>query len=265
VPRLYALYGARNGPELGVPLLRDCAELDRFLRQLETDAFILKPVAGVHGEGVTRLTRSGAGWQASNGRLLSASEIAQHIPRTGYEQWMLQELITGHLELCELSATSGLQTLRIVTLVDDEGMVEILAARLRLLCSDAAADNFNYGRTGNVIANLTLGDGSIRSAVGGGQGRPEICPVTRHPRTGKELIGYRVPGWEAAAELARQAARAFLPLRTVGWDIAVTSGEPCLIEGNVTWDTLSGEPRMGEIYRLLRRLAMASRGMGGSQ
>ena len=36
--------------------------------------------------------------------------------------------------------------------------------------------------------------------------------------------------------LAEQAARAFLPLRTVGWDIAVTPEGPTLIEGNPFWD-----------------------------
>ena len=67
-------------------------------------------------------------------------------------------------------------------------------------------------------------------------------------------IGYRVPRWPAVGKLACDAAKAFLPLRTVGWDVAITLDQPCLIEGNVTWDTLSGEPRMGEIYRFLQNL-----------
>ena len=39
--------------------------------------------------------------------------------------------------------------------------------------------------------------------------------------------------------------------RTIGWDIAITADFPRLIEGNVTWDTLIGETRMGSIYQQL--------------
>ena len=76
-----------------------------------------------------------------------------------------------------------------------------------------------------------------------------------HPRTRARLIGYRVPHWPAARDLVERAARAFAPLRTIGWDVAITDGEPCLIEANVTWDTLTGEPRMGDIYRRMAAFA----------
>jgi hypothetical protein len=36
--------------------------------------------------------------------------------------------------------------------------------------------------------------------------------------------------------LAERAARTFFPLRTVGWDIALTTDGPALIEGNPFWD-----------------------------
>jgi hypothetical protein len=76
--------------------------------------------------------------------------------------------------------------------------------------------------------------------------------VTRHPRTNADLIGFEVPGWQEIRELAIQAANVFTPLRTVGWDIGITDSEPVLIEGNVTWDTLSGDPRMGDLLNQLR-------------
>jgi hypothetical protein len=185
---------------------------------------------------------------------MTSRDIAELVERSSYSCWMLQELVAGHPELCALSDTDALQTVRVVTAAHGDGRIEILAARLRLLCANVAYDNFDYGRTGNVIANLDVGEGTIRSAVGGAGARHEIRPVTRHPRTGRPLIGYRVPRWPAVGKLACDAATAFLPLRTVGWDVAITPEQPCLIEGNVTWDTLSGEPRMGEIYRFLQNL-----------
>jgi hypothetical protein len=246
VPRLYAVYDRdQHAP----------ADLERFLADLLSDACILKPVAGLHGDGVTRLRRAAGGWNSGKG-VIAAWEIAQRIEKSSYRRWMLQELISAHPRLCALSDVDGLQTIRAVTVVHRDGKVEILVALLKLLCRDAAYDNFGYGRTGNVIANLDLGNGAIHSAVGGGaKGR---YAVTRHPRTDRDLIGFRVPGWNDVAKLAHDAAKAFMPLRTIGWDIAVTPGEPCLIEGNVTWDPPSGNPCMGEIYRSLQ--ALASRG-----
>ena len=78
--------------------------------------------------------------------------------------------------------------------------------------------------------------------------------VENHPRTGTRLIGYRVPQWDEVKRLAERAAIAHAPLTTVGWDIGIALPHPCLIEGNATWGILSGEPRMGEIYRYLQTL-----------
>ena len=102
--------------------------------------------------------------------------------------------------------------------------------------------------------------GAIRAAVGSSINRHEICPVTHHPRTGRLLVGFRVPEWQAVRKLAVDAANAFRPLRSIGRDVAVTPGSPRLIEGNVTWDTLTGDPQMGEIYRYLRELAFSTAG-----
>ncbi len=252
VPRVYAVYDRdQHAP----------ADLERFLAHLPSDSCILKPVTGLHGDGVTRLRKALGGWN-SDERVITAGEIARRIEKSSYRRWMLQELLSAHSKLCALSDVDGLQTVRVVTVVDRDGNVEILIALLKLLCRDAACDNFGYGRTGNVIADLDLDSGAIHSAVGGGaKGRHAL---TRHPRTGKELIGFRVPGWDDVVRLAYDAAEAFMPLRTIGWDIAVTPGKPHLIEGNVTWDPPSGNPCMGDIYRSLQALdrCLANAGAG---
>jgi hypothetical protein len=260
VPEIYALYDPTGPSSERFPQLRNHEALARFLSKLSADSLVLKPVTGVHGDGVMRLSRRADAWRNHEDVVVTARDIARQMERSSYARWMLQELVTGHPDLCALSATQALQTIRVVTLVNESGATEILAARLRLACTAAPSDNFNYGTMGNVITILDVADGTIRSAVGASRSRREICAVTRHPRTGKELIGYRVPGWHGVQKLAHEAAKAFMPLRTIGWDIAVTPREPRLIEGNVTWDTLSGEPRMGEIYRLLSAVATAAPG-----
>lgn len=41
--------------------------------------------------------------------------------------------------------------------------------------------------------------------------------------------------WEEAFALVRGAAPHFLPLRTLGWDIAITPDGPMIIEANAHW------------------------------
>lgn len=259
VPEIFALFdrdGAKDNPEFRV--LHGLGGVEQFLRNSPADSFIVKPVDGVNGEGVMRLDRKGVQWRDSHGSACSASGLVSLINRTPYRRWIFQRVVQGHSALRELSDTTGLQTVRVVTAVDDCDVVRILAARLRLICGDIAHDNFEFGKTGNVIAILDPENGRIMSAVGGAKDRYEMQQVTRHPSTHRELIGFEVPNWDAVRELAIEAASQFRPLRTVGWDVAVTSDEPCLIEGNVTWATLSGEPRMGEIYKYLQNLAATS-------
>lgn len=256
VPDIFALFDVEGPPgSADILLIRDRDALDRFLRELRADAFILKPVAGVNGEGVMRLDRSAEQWRDTHGKAFNASDLVLLMNASPYKRWMFQEVVVGHPDVCALSETTALQTVRVVTAIDGAGDVSILAARLRLICGNVAHDNFEFGKTGNVIAILNPLDGRIQSVVGGSSKRYEMRSVIRHPVTGRNLIGYQVPEWNAVRALAIEAAHAFWPLRTIGWDVAITPNTPCLIEGNVTWATLSGEKRMGEIYRYLKSLA----------
>ena len=256
VPAIYALYVPQyDSAHETLPTLRGLAGVEAFLRDAPAPAFIVKPVDGVHGDGVMRLTRDGAGWRDNRGEEVTSQSLVTYMNGFDYTRWMFQELVHGHLDLDELSGTDALQTVRVVTSVDQAGSARILAARLRLICGDKAHDNFDFGRTGNLIANLDVRTGVVQSVVGGSRERIEMVAITHHPMTGRQLIGFRVPQWDAAQSLVLAAAMAFLPLQAIGWDVAITPNEPSLIEANVTWDTLSGESRMGEIYRYLQALS----------
>ncbi|HRO58336.1 MAG TPA: sugar-transfer associated ATP-grasp domain-containing protein [Burkholderiaceae bacterium] len=252
VPRIFALFDLQGAAEPSVETIDDPVALDRFLARIQADALIFKPVNGVNGEGVTRLQRSSGQWRDTEGRTVDGKTLASSVASSGYQRWMFQELVHGHPELCALSKTTGLQTVRVITAVEPDNEVKILAMRLRLICSDVAFDNFNYGTTGNVIANVDVDSGEIFSVVSNDHG--VLRYIESHPRTGVRLLGYKVPQWNSVKSLAKRAALAFVPLKTVGWDIAIALPEPTLIEGNVTWGILSGEPRLGEIYRYLQTL-----------
>jgi hypothetical protein len=69
--------------------------------------------------------------------------------------------------------------------------------------------------------------------------------------TGASFAEFRVPFIEDVRDLVTRAALAFTPLRTIGWDVAITDAGPSLIEGNVTWDPL---PTRQDLRRIAESL-----------
>jgi hypothetical protein len=61
--------------------------------------------------------------------------------------------------------------------------------------------------------------------------------VSTEPGAAQErIVDFKLPHWQEARKLAERAARLFLPLRTIGWDVALTEEGPLLLEGNAEWD-----------------------------
>jgi len=56
-----------------------------------------------------------------------------------------------------------------------------------------------------------------------------------HPVTGVRINGFVVPFWKETIEMITKAALLDARNRSVGWDIAITSQGPELIEGNHNW------------------------------
>jgi len=54
----------------------------------------------------------------------------------------------------------------------------------------------------------------------------------RHPTTGLTIPGFQVPQWEAVRETVESAVKLTPNAVIVGWDVAITTDGPVLIEGN---------------------------------
>jgi Sugar-transfer associated ATP-grasp len=92
--------------------------------------------------------------------------------------------------------------------------------------------------------------------------RPDIGWRTHHPDTGAAIEGRVLPLWPETIAVACRAHAAFAPRAIVGWDIAIASQGPVLIEGNNApgVDLLQrayrepmGNSRMGELIRFHMR------------
>jgi hypothetical protein len=140
---------------------------------------------------------------------------------------MAEEFIVQHQDLMNLSP-SGVNTVRIVTQIFDKN-IEIIAARLRISIN-SEVDNM---AASNAAAPVNLKTGVVNGpAVFSDITREDL---TIHPVTGVPIIGFQIPFWEKVLDLAKTAASMTMENRSVGWDIAINSEGPLLIEGNHNW------------------------------
>lgn len=251
VPRLYGVL-CESGPGWSWrgEVLAGPADWARFMIESVPDEFVVKPSRGYHGLDVRVVRREGPVLVHAGGERLSAPQLcAAILADRRFHSHVVQERLRDHPGMP--GDGEALQTVRMVTLVERGGGVGLLNAQLKVARPGAAVDNFQDGATGNLIAPVRLGDGAITALIGADRHgvMREVAPA---PADGLPAPGARLPLWEDALALVRRAAPVFLPMRCVGWDVALTPGGPVIVEGNMWWDPPSPEPTAGGIARHLR-------------
>lgn len=235
VPRLLAtLAHAGSGWDAvrGVAVARDDwhAVLDAAARDL-----VLTPALGPAGQDVRALHHVRGAWLNGDGGALSSREVARQLadhPRVG--TWLMHERVPNHPSLDRLSRSRIPQPVRVVTLVDDGGAVRITSAALRMAAHDGGAACVWVRvdpRSGAPMA------GYVATPMGAGYRQ-----VDHEPVTGTPLSEVRVPLWDEVAAVAVRTAEAFVPLRSLAMDVAVTADGPVLVGAACRWEPHPGEP-----------------------
>jgi len=259
IPRLYAVLDKNSGWAESGNIITNRTEWEHFFENNLPQEFIIKPALGERGHGVTLYRRAGRLFQDSLGQTFSAASLHDRLRNNSqYTRFLLQERVFNHPEIQRLTGTKSLQTLRITTWVTNEGLVELYEAYLKLSLRDNVTDNYDGGRAGNMWGS----DVDVETGILGAPLAPspdgiglKALPV--HPATGIDISGKLLPHWPQTRQLVDRAARLLMPLRTIGWDVAVTVDGPMLIEGNTWWGTsnhtCSSESRRRELARFVTR------------
>jgi Sugar-transfer associated ATP-grasp len=199
---------------------------------------VLKPVHGVHGQGVRVLRFADGEFHTMEGTRRSVDALLAELAPSPYRNWLLQDRLHPHPHLVELSGSTFLQTARVITVLGQDGTVTIPAAWLRIIGGSLIFDNFNFGASGNLVGTIDLPTGRLDHVLAPGPPGRGMVDASRHPVTGMAFQGFALPFAREMQDTVERAAIAFAPLRTIGWDVAITPDGPSLIEGNVTWDPL---------------------------
>jgi len=156
----------------------------------------------------------------------NADTLLKYMNSKGFN--LAEEFVEQHPQINELSP-SGLNTVRVMTMINDQGGVDVLGARLRISVN-SHVDNL---ASGNIAAPINLETGII-------EGEGVYSDITKnnesvHPVTGKTIVGFQVPFWEEVMETSKKIALHHPENRGVGWDVAITSMGSDFIEGNHNW------------------------------
>lgn len=227
VPQLVGLF-FKNAPGLqwGKNALTTRAGWIDFFENYCPEEFVIKASLGVYGDGIYFIDKTP---EFSGKELFNT--LNNH-PK--FNSFVVQHCLKNHPGIMQINPKRGLQTFRIITFIDNNNYVQIIYAFFKPIVGNNRVDNHKSGLTGNLLCAIDLSTGKLKKPILLTPEGPVF--VSRHPDSGMMLEGIDIPLWDEICEVAKATALKFLPLRSVGWDIAVTTDGIRIIEGNSRWD-----------------------------
>lgn len=173
---------------------------------------LIKPSSSEQGQGVYILE-------------LKKYEEALDIIRNGItKEWILEELLENCKEIKEINPTS-LNTVRVNTLIDKNGNVNIMCAIMRVGAPDSVVDNWGAGGVAYFF--------DMETGVCCQKGFDKKNNLyVYHPGSNVQMVGFKLPRFEEMKKYVRGLALVEPKARYVGWDVAFTPDGFDLVEMN---------------------------------
>jgi hypothetical protein len=120
----------------------------------------------------------------------------------------------------------SVNTLRITTVLDKEGIAHIIKTSFRCGIGDTIIDNYHAGGVMYPINNQygRIEESGLSDSLGDN--------IFIHPGTNYFMLGREIPFLREAFLMVQDAAGTIPQVRFVGWDVAILDTGPELIEGN---------------------------------
>lgn len=204
-------------------ILLNGKNFDEFEKFLETNkTAIVKPVDGEGGKGVERI-------ECEN--LDENQKLYETLVNN--RQNIVEQCITQHKDLNELYSGS-VNSLRMFTFYK-EGKAYFLQAILKI-GNGGVVDNFS---SGGMYAYVDEKGYVYTEAID-----REDNIFAEHPISKHKIVGFKVPMFNDAVELVKEAAKVVPEVRYVGWDVAISENGPMIIEGNCFPGVFQAKPSL---------------------
>jgi len=185
------------------------AEIQNFFDSLPNKRYVVKPSDLYYGQGVY---------------VADSLDELKKIKNNG-KRYIIEEVVLNDPTLAKLNESS-LNTFRVVTCIDRNGEVHIIAILLRTGRKGAVIDNLLGGGT---CYHVDVETGIIDGVGKDGWGNSFL----KHPTSEITMPGFKISRIDEIKQFAVKLAKNLPKARYVGWDIALTPNDIEVIEGNV--------------------------------
>lgn len=252
VPRLYAIL-CESGPGWSCTgdVIAGSGDWERLFAEGLPDTFVVKPARGYYGLDVRVIERHGDRLIELGGGEIAPAELRrQLVANRQFHIHVVQERLVNHPDVP--GGRDALQTIRISTLVERDGTVRVINAFFKMALDGAPIDNFRFGATGNLLSAVDVRNGTFINLIAAGPGGV-LREVDPPPGTNAPVPGARMPMWDECCAAVCAASPAFLPMRTLGWDVAVTPDGVRIVEANMWWDPVGSQRGVHDALLALRQ------------
>jgi len=221
-----------------------------YLSEKVNGGFVIKPINGAYGKSISAFTNTNGVIKDINGNTISAGNIFDLMNcDKKYKSFVIEKRLFACAKLSEMLGSDNLHTLRLITFANSAENAEILSAELKIVKGKNFAANIDFGSTGNLISQVDLNTGGLVNLIKCNQESGQNIFLDKIPSAGLNITEVFIPQFNEAKKLALNAAKIFLPIRYIGWDIAVTDEGVFLLEGNMYFDFPTSE----EEYKKIRK------------
>lgn len=172
--------------------------------------FMAKPIDDFGGRGVEKIELNGT---------YNDQKIYNKLKQS--QQFLVEEFISQHTEMNRLYSNS-VNTLRLFTFFDGN-KVHYLQGVLKF-GNGGTVDNFS---SGGMYTFLDENGIVLCPAIDKEDNRYEVHPISH-----EKIVGFKVPMYNEAIEMVKEAATLIPEIKYIGWDVAITNLGPAIIEGN---------------------------------
>ena len=242
-PRFYSLCSEAG---LRVPETYHTGKPNENLLLNLPERFLVKPVLGGGGFGVSAYTRDVDAFRGTDGMTFSAAALCRHLSTTTEDRDLIfQEWIRPAPELEGLTDLA-LPTVRTLVLSPRApGGSRILVTMLRVPASGRIIDNISYGEAGQQWVQLDTDTGQALAAYCTQMSGFGFQPLSHvGPSNSVSVEGLRITGWSSIQTMAYNLAALFPEMGCLGFDIGLSETGPVAIEGNTQW----GVPPLPAVY-----------------
>ncbi|ATD02914.1 hypothetical protein PTET_a1464 [Pseudoalteromonas tetraodonis] len=194
--------------------------IDELFKNLTCSKLFIKPVMGRGGKGIIIAKRVSESYEYNE------EKITYNYLQALKGDYVVESAIEQHSYLNSIYPNS-VNTLRAITVRNNNGTVDFIAATLRMGVGGNQVDNSSAG---GLLIGIDLNTGmGLKPYATYEYG---IEKFEKHPDTGFSFFDLRIPNWECTKNEIISAAKKLTQLNLVGWDIAITQKEIVIIEAN---------------------------------